>query len=112
MANKKLNNIFDIKNITSVQPEIFENIIEKNDFKLDRIITQKPYDRPGKWYDQDKDEWVLLLQGEATIEFQNKEIIQLISGDYIFIPSHKRHRIKESSQEQKCIWLAIHGNLK
>ena len=67
---------------------------------------------PGDWYDQNTDEWVLLLQGETKLEFEDNEIKEMKAGDYIFIPAHKKHRIKHSSIEPKCIWLAIHIKLK
>ena len=105
-------NIFEIKDNQTEVPEIFEDILQTKDLKIERIVTLKPYDKPGEWYDQDKDEWVLLLQGNAVLEFEGEETIELNAGDYIFIPSRKKHRIKQSSANTKCIWLAIHGNLK
>lgn len=111
-AIMKTKNIFKIDDILTQDPEVFENILENKDFKIERIVTLKPYSKPREWYDQEKDEWVLLLQGEAELEFKQEKILQINAGDYIFIPAHKKHRINHSSQDQKCIWLAIHGNLK
>ena len=108
----KVRNIFNINNIQSQSPEIFESILEIRDIKIERIVTLKPYDKPGDWYDQETDEWVLLLQGEAYLEFENNEKMAFQSGDFIFIPAHKKHRINRSSIDPKCIWLAIHGKLK
>lgn len=108
----KVQNIFNIDDVQSQSPEIFESILEKGNFKVERIVTLKPYDKPGNWYDQETDEWVLLLQGETELEFEDHEKVALQSGDYIFIPAHKKHRINHSSFDQKSIWLAIHGDLK
>jgi len=108
----KIKNIFEIDDILTQESEVFESILVKEDLKIERIVTLKPYDKPGEWYDQEKDEWVLLLQGNAALEFEGQEIIELKAGDYIFIPSRKKHRIKHSSSHTKCIWMAIHGNLK
>jgi cupin 2 domain-containing protein len=108
----KIKNIFDIKNIQSKDQEVFESLLNTSDIRVDRIITLKPYDKSGKWYDQETNEWVLLMQGEAELEFEDDEKIALKSGDYIFIPAHKKHRINYSSSEPKCIWLAIYGELK
>jgi len=112
MEKIKAKNIFNIKNLQSEDPEIFENLITSENIQIERIVTLKPYSKPGEWYDQEKDEWVLLLKGEAELEFSGENKLQLKAGDYILIPARKKHRINHSSQEQKCIWLAIHGNLK
>jgi cupin 2 domain-containing protein len=105
-------NIFNIDSITSDKKEVFESILTNENITIERIVTLSPYEQPGEWYDQPKDEWVILLQGEAEIEFNPKEFTKLSAGDYIFIPAHKIHRIKQSSSDKRCIWLAIHGNLK
>jgi len=105
-------NIFDIPEGNPEKQESFETLIKNQNLLIERIITHKPYDIPGKWYDQEKDEWVVLLEGEAEIEFRDKKNIKLFKGDYIFIPAHKTHRIKETTSKGKCIWLAVHGNLK
>ncbi|MEZ5197619.1 MAG: cupin domain-containing protein [Bacteroidales bacterium] len=112
MEGKKTNNLFNLDPIQSSGQEVFESILKTRDLTIERIVTSKPYDNPGDWYDQENDEWVLLIQGEASLEFSNNEVITLIPGDYILIPAHKKHRVKRSSEEPKCIWLAIHGKLK
>ena len=112
MKEKKIKNIFDTENIQSQNPEVFENILELKGIKIERIVTLIPYNKPGDWYNQNTDEWVLLLQGEAHLEFEQEQILQLKAGDYIFIPAHKKHRINHSSIEPKCIWLAFHTTLK
>jgi len=105
-------NIFAIGKIHSNKKEVFETILERGDFKIERIITLDPYTEPGKWYDQDLDEWVILLRGNAKIEFKEEGIIDLNAGDYIFIQAHKTHRINQSGTDEKNIWLTVHGKLK
>lgn len=89
--------------------EIFEIIHQFKDCKIERIFTVNPYTKAGQWCDQELDEWVLLLKGTAIIEIKNEGSITLIEGDYIFLPAHKMHRIKETSRNPSCIWLAVHG---
>ena len=105
-------NIYNIPKGNPDEQETFETLLRNENVLIERIVTQKPYESAGEWYDQKEDEWVVLLQGEAELEFKNEKNIKLISGDYLFIPAHKIHRIKHSGIEEKCIWLAIHGNLK
>lgn len=112
MEEKKIKNILNVENIQSEDSEVFEDLLHSENIQIERIVTLKPYSKPGEWYDQEKDEWVLLLQGEAELEFSEEKKLQLKAGDYIFIPARKKHRINHSSPNKKCIWLAIHGNLK
>ena len=105
-------NLIIINEISSDEKELFETILENGDVKVERIVTLKPYEKPGKWYDQDLDEWVLLLQGEAELEFENREIIAMKKGDYMFIPAHTLHRVHKTSTAPLCIWLALFGKFK
>ena len=45
--------------------EVFERLLETPHLKLERIISAGHATPPGKWYDPDTDEWVLLLSGAA-----------------------------------------------
>lgn len=104
----------DIKNIFSgfnVQSpdEIFETIIKTSQFKIERIISNGQSTDKGKWYEQDVDEWVILLKGSACLLFEsnNAEII-MKPGDYVNIPAHKKHRVEWTDPEEETIWLAVH----
>lgn len=112
MMQEKIRNILKIESVQSHDPEIFETILSKEGFRVERIVTLIPYDKPGEWYDQQEDEWVLLLQGKAGLEFAENKTVQLNAGDYIFIPARQRHRVIYTSAEPKCIWLAVFGDLK
>ncbi len=104
-------NIFEKPEVGGEQ-EVFEDLVKTDDFLVERIYTAKAFKQPGKWYYQEKDEWVLLLQGNAVLEFEEEKNVRLDKGDYIFIQAHKKHRIRQSSEKSNCIWLAIHGNFK
>jgi cupin 2 domain-containing protein len=105
-------NIFSDPLVNKSIPESFESLVITDDLLVERIVTGETFTTPGQWYDQDKDEWVVLMQGQAEMEFEDNEVLGLNRGDYIFIPAHKRHRVKAVSKSPNCIWLAIHGNLK
>jgi len=30
------------------------------------------------------------------------------AGDHLFIPAHTRHRVLATSEEPRCLWLAVH----
>lgn len=63
----------------------------------------------GEWYDQDLDEWVVVLEGEARLHYMDGEEVGLKKGDSLFLPKRRKHRVVYTSSP--CIWLAIHADL-
>jgi cupin 2 domain-containing protein len=89
--------------------EILETIIQTHKFKIERIISRGQATTEGEWYDQDKNEWVLVLKGNAGLLFEsNNETVVMKTGDYINIPAHQKHRVEWTEPEEETIWLAIH----
>lgn len=105
----KSGNLFKIKESEHQTNEIFE-ILADGAARIERIISNGQITPENKWYNQELDEWVVLIQGKSTILFENSIEIQLIAGDYLLIPAHKAHRVIYTSTSPACIWLAIHGN--
>jgi len=60
----------------------------------------------GFWYDQPRAEWVMLLRGAATLEFEDG-VLELTAGDALTIPAGLRHRVGRVSAE--AVWLALHA---
>ena len=87
--------------------EIFEELLRTPSFRMERIVSSGHASPPGFWYDQEEDEWVALLQGEAALEFEDGSADKLRSGDWVFLPAHIRHRVASTSLEPPCIWLAV-----
>ena len=54
------------------------------------------------WYDQ----WVMVLKGEAVLEFGDGELVEMKPGDHLLIPKHMKHRVDRTSE--RTIWLAVH----
>lgn len=91
--------------------EIFEPLLPDNGVLIERIISTGQASPPDFWYDQERDEWVVLLQGKAMLAWQDSQSTELNPGDWVFIPAHKQHRVEWTSQDPPCIWLAVHGKL-
>jgi len=88
--------------------EVFEFLAQSEDVKIERIIS-KGHKSPGSgWYDQEQNEWVLVLKGSASISFENEAVIDLKEGDYINISAHVKHKVISTSTITETIWLAIH----
>lgn len=93
--------------------EVFEELVKGNGVLVERIISSGQVTPEGEWYDQERDEWVVLLQGEANLLMdKDQETIELHPGDYLFIPAHCRHRVIYTSSDPHCIWLAVHGHFQ
>jgi cupin 2 domain-containing protein len=103
----KKSNIFELIPST-LKDELFEEIISKNGVKIERIVSFGHTTPQDEWYDQRRDEWVILLKGEAIISFLNEDEVRLKAGDYINIPAHKKHRVSWTKPEEETVWLAVY----
>lgn len=103
-----IKNIFH--NISPESPtELAETILETPDMKLERIISYGQTTPPGEWYDQDRDEWVLLLTGKAVLLWKESgERTTMNPGDYVHIPSHRQHRVEWTDDAVPTVWLTVH----
>jgi cupin 2 domain-containing protein len=105
-----MENIF--KDIPSDLPdELIEKIAgdATKDISIERIISRGHASPQGFWYDQVKNEFVILLKGKAALLFKKtNKVIEMSPGDYINIPAHTLHRVEWTSKEEDSLWLAIH----
>jgi len=99
-----MSNLFQIYPTTNV--EVIEDRLQLDGVKIERIISNGQPSPANVWYDQEQDEWVLLAQGTATLEFKHGEKKEMQAGDYLLIPSHLKHRVSEVSRD--AVWLAVH----
>ena len=73
-------------------------------FRFEHILSSDHVSPMGFWYDQDTDEWAILLSGSAELEFEEGRV-RLSAGDAVLIPAHLRHRVARSLG---AVWLALH----
>lgn len=100
------NNLLDIDSLGDSGQELFEVLLESGGFRLERIVSFGQVTPEGEWYDQDLAEWVSVVQGFATLEYEDGERVDFKVGDYVQIPPHRKHRVVFTSDD--CIWLALH----
>ena len=91
--------------------EIEEEIFTAKNIKLARIKSIGHTSSENFWYEQDTDEWVMVLGGFGEIEWPDGSKKMLGAGDYIFIPAFEKHRVSYTSQDPPCIWLAAYGQI-
>jgi cupin 2 domain-containing protein len=92
----------------NIQEELFEEILKSKNVKIERIVSDGHTSPKSGWYDSVQNEWVIVLQGEAILSFENETDVALKRGDHHNIPAHKRHKVSHTSQEEKTIWLAVY----
>ncbi len=101
-----MTNIFN--NIPSEIPnEIFEDIISTEKLRIERIISKGQTSPDNGWYDQNENEWLIVLSGYGVIEYINGVKVTLKQGGYLNIKAHEQHRVIETSSDEATVWLAI-----
>ncbi len=75
--------------------------------RIERIVSYGQCSPEGFWYDQDENEWVLLLDGSATLSFEEGDPVDLKPGDHLNIPAGTRHRVEKTEQNGRTVWLAV-----
>lgn len=89
------------------QEELFEALLDNDQVLIERIVSTGQVTPQGKWYNQEKNEWLMILQGEGELGYEDGSRIKLTTGDYLFVPAHQKHRVEYTSTEPPCIWLTI-----
>ena len=89
--------------------ELFETLLANGAYKIERIVSRGHATPHGRWYDQETDEWVILLKGGAGLKLAGQvETVVMAPGDYLFLPAHLKHRVEWTDREKETVWLAVH----
>ncbi|MFC6633392.1 cupin domain-containing protein [Microbulbifer taiwanensis] len=87
--------------------EVFEDLVRSESMRIERIISKGQASPEQGWYDQEENEWVMVLQGAAELAFDSGHEVKLEVGDFINIPAHSRHRVSWTDPHNTTIWLAV-----
>jgi cupin 2 domain-containing protein len=104
----------EISNLFAAIPEdlpheLIERIGGSGSVRIGRIVSRGHASDPEFWYDQDTTEFVLLLQGQARLCFQDQaEPVALNPGDYLTIAAHCKHRVQWTTPQTDTLWLTVH----
>ena len=83
--------------------EDFKTLFEDRKIKIVRIVSSDNLE--AKEYIQDDNEFVILLEGSATLEINGK-LKEIAKGDTLFLPAKTPHKVLKTSKG--ALWLAIH----
>jgi len=93
---------------SALPEEIFQDLVNTDSVRIERIISKGHSTPCGDWYDQEENEWVLVVKGEAKLLFEEEmKVVHLKEGDYINIPANQRHQVTWTSPDEETIWLAV-----
>ncbi len=103
MMNKY--NIFEEIIIDKNEEKFFE-IFRNETIKVEKIVSNGQKSPDNFWYEQEENEFILLLEGFAILEFEDKTI-ELKKGDCLNIKAMEKHRVKFTSLDEPTIWFAV-----
>ncbi len=97
-------NLFNLPKLP-IADELVTMLSESINTRIERIVSTG---QVSGWYDQSETEFVVLLEGNAIIEYADgRQPIRLTKGDMLLIPPHERHRVSYTSVEPPCVWLCV-----
>ena len=100
-------NLFD-NLLSGFSEELTEVLAQSKYVRIERIVSTGQASPKDSWYDQDEDEWVVVLKGQAKLLFEDEdEPVHMRPGDHINIPAHRRHRVEWTSPDEPTLWLAV-----
>lgn len=83
-------------------------LLDRPGLRLERIVSHgqaTPEDAPMV---QDRDEWVVLLQGAAGLRIAGFEEVTLKPGDHLLIEKGAAHWVTWTAKGEPSVWLALH----
>ena len=96
-----------LSSITATLPdELTETIVQAKHVRIEWIVSQGHVSPPDFWYDQEENEFVLLIQGAARLRFEDS-VVEMKPGEWINIPAHRKHRVEWTTPDEKTVWLAV-----
>lgn len=88
----------------SLDQELVHELLAQDKVRVERIVSSG---QTTDWLDQCEAEWVVLISGQATIEYQDGRLCNMQAGDYVYLAPHEVHRVAYTSSEPMCIWLCF-----
>lgn len=91
------------------EAEVLDTLLARECVHVERIVSCGQTTPEGEWYDQETDEWVLVLAGAAELLREDEGAPRrLMPGDFVYLPAHCRHRVTWTLPDEPTVWLAVH----
>jgi len=102
-----LDNIFDHLAVRT-NDEAFTQLLSRPGARIERIVSHGHVTPVGTPFNQNHDEWVLLLRGSAGLWVDGDGERDLRPGDHMLIPARRLHRVTRTAENEPTVWLAVH----
>ena len=99
-----MGNLLDGLPAVAPPEEMVEVLARAGGGRVERIVS---WGHSTDWYDQDEDEWVLVVAGEAVLQYEDGSAERLGPGGWSWLPAHRRHRVAATSGDRPTVWLAV-----
>lgn len=94
---------------SALPEELVEELVRTPGARLERIVSRGHRTPDGEWYDQEWDEWVVVLAGRARLRIEGEaDVIALGAGDSVLLPARVRHRVEWTDPAVNTVWVALH----
>jgi cupin 2 domain-containing protein len=107
MPNPLAENLFANLPREFSEEELVTILVNNPQVRIERIVSIGQCSPENFWYDQAEHEWVIVLQGEAKLRFEEGEPLHLKPGDHLLIPAHEKHRVEWTTPEVPTVWLGV-----
>lgn len=107
MANPSFGNLF-VGLPGRTADEVSEDLVEQDGVRFERIVSTGQASPEGFWYESSDHEFVLVVQGEGELEFEDGSRRRLMAGDWCLLSAGCRHRVRSTAPDQVTRWLAVH----
>ncbi len=98
-----------LQNIPDQIPEeLFETLVQTDAIRVEKIISKGHSSPKEGWYDQDQNEWVLVLKGAARLAFRDGCEVNMGPGDSLEIPAHVEHKVVWTDPGEETVWVGVH----
>ena len=101
-----MTNIFDDLPTSHLPDELTQMLLQANNVRIERIVSCGHSSASDFWYDQAEHEWVIVLRGEARLQFED-HVTEMKTGDFIHIEAHQKHRVAWTAPDEPTVWLAL-----
>lgn len=89
--------------------ERFDELARGEGARVERIVSLAAASPPGHWYEQESEEWVLVVSGAAHLELADPpDVLELAPGDWVVLPAGCRHRVAWTAEDEPTVWVAVH----
>lgn len=105
--NSESGNLFE-QLPADLDQEVFQTLLTHGSMQLERIVSRGHASPDDFWYDQPRNEWVMVLQGAAVVAIAGRGEVRLEPGGYLNLPARTRHRVAWTAPDTETIWLAVH----